>query len=157
MSSAGARSCRNLHQAHRAPLTAPLLSAALLSGFFSLGCTPQPPLGKAVGRVTFRGAPVTAGAVIFSNEGEGAAYASHLQPDGSFRFEVAAGYGLPPGAYAVAIGPPQPKPSLEMELSPPESPGEFPAIPSHFWDPATSGLTAVVKEGDNVPFQYDLP
>lgn len=122
------------------------------------GCHRPVPLGKAVGTVTFRGKPVEAGAVIFSNDAEGVAYVGHLEPGGNFRFEVAAGYGLPPGTYKVGIGPPQPKPSLEVDLArKTEAKSQFPEIPKKYYDPATSGLTATVADGENEPFRFEVP
>ncbi|MDA0658446.1 MAG: carboxypeptidase regulatory-like domain-containing protein [Planctomycetota bacterium] len=145
--------CR-LHAFHLTPVIAAVSVVLMVMA----GCQRHVPLGKAVGIVTFRGKPVEAGAVIFSNDAEGVAYVGHLGPGGNFRFEVAAGYGLPPGTYQVGIGPPQPKPSLEVDLArKTDVRSPFPEIPKKYFDPATSGFTATVADGENEPFRFEVP
>lgn len=142
------RTRRRLGTARALPLA---LALALV------GCRPRPPLGEARGEVTFRGSPLQAGSVIFANDEAGASYVSPIAEDGTFRFGVAAGYGLPPGTYQVAVGPPHPGPTLASGDPPaPPRTAPMPEIPPRYRDPAASGLTVTVREGDNPPFRIDL-
>jgi len=121
-------------------------------------CRRKRPLGKAEGSVTFQGKPVEAGAVIFSNDDLGVAYVGHLGAGGFFRFEVADGYGLPPATYKVGVGPPQPKPTLEVELARTTNVStDFPNIPAKYFDPNSSGISVEVREGDNLPYRIEVP
>jgi hypothetical protein len=94
---------------------------------------PVPGCGKRLaevhGRVTFRGEPVSGGAsVLFENAEAGTYIVARLDEDGRYRVEMAEGYGLPPGTYAVSMRPPDLKP-------------DFPSIPMKYRNPKTSGLT----------------
>jgi hypothetical protein len=99
----------------------------------ALALGPAPGCGKRLaevhGRVTFRGQPVSGGAsVLFENAEAGTYIVAKLDADGRYRVEMAEGYGLPPGTYAVRVRPP--------DLSP-----DFPSIPKKYRDAKTSGLT----------------
>lgn len=131
---------------------ATILIAAL---FLTAGCS-RAILGVAEGTVTSDGEPVVRGIVQFENCADGRAYIAPLDGAGRFRFQVAAGYGLPPGRYTVAVRPPTTLPSLKF-VSPIEaSPEDFPEIPVMYHDPATSGLTVELTAGTNEPFRLDL-
>ncbi len=122
----------------------------------AVGCSSEPPLGAAAGRVTFRGAPVGEGSVVFADEAQGASYVTDLGADGGFAFQVARGEGLPPGTYAVAIRPPRPnKPALGY-VPPNYKKTDYSNIPKKYHDAKTSGLTATVKGGDGTPFEFDM-
>jgi hypothetical protein len=122
------------------------------------GCTPaEQPRGTAEGTVTFGGRPLTTGTISFTNGSTNAAYNSDLDGNGRFRFEVAAGYGLPPGEYRVAISPfTPPKPSIHY-VNPDMTKREYPAIPQKYQQAETSGLSATVRGGANPDFLFEIP
>src|SRR5262249_36835173 len=108
------------------------------------GCSSEPPLGKAEGQVTLHGKPMPTGSIIFENTAGGATYVCALDPAGHFRFEVARGYGLPPGNYQVGISPyTPPKPALDF-VPPDMNPKTYPNISQRYQNPATSGFVVTV-------------
>jgi hypothetical protein len=93
----------------------------------ALGCGKR--LAEVHGRVTFQGQPVSGGvSLLFANAQAGTYIVAKLDEDGRYRVEMAEGYGLPPGRYAVGVRPP--------DLAP-----NFPSVPKKYRDPKTSGLT----------------
>jgi len=131
---------------------AAILTAAVL---LTAGCG-RPNLGVATGAVTSGGKPVARGIVQFESRADGRAYIAPLDDGGRFRFQVAAGYGLPPGPYAVAVKPPTTLPSLTFVPPLETTPEDYPEIPTRYHDPATSGLAVDLKAGANEPFRFDL-
>jgi hypothetical protein len=131
---------------------AAILTAAVL---LTAGCS-RPDLGVATGTVTSGGRPVARGIVQFESRADGRAYIAPLDEDGRFRFQVAAGYGLPPGPYAVAVKPPTTLPSLTFVPPLETKPEDYPEIPHRYHGPATSGLAVEVQAGANEPFRFDL-
>jgi hypothetical protein len=106
------------------------------------------------GKVTFRGTPVKAGVVRFSNPQAGVDTTAQLQPDGAYQVVTAHGRGLPAGTYQVAIMPPEielPKGPLTQVAPPPTSAD----IPAKYRLPATSGLTVTVRP-DVGDFNIDM-
>jgi hypothetical protein len=131
----------------------------LLALWLSAGCSPteQKPLGTASGTVKFQGRPLTTGTITFTHPTTGASYVSSIDQEGHFRFEVAAGYGLPPGEYRVAISPYTPtKPSIHY-VDPDMSKKDYPPIPAKYQNPDTSGMLAVVSSGSNPEFLFEIP
>lgn len=121
------------------------------------GCNSEPPLGVARGTVTYKGAPVPTGAVLFTDDAQGVAFVCDIEKDGTFTFQVARGHGLPPGTYRVAVQPPRGnKPSMEMVAPVTVDPDKYPMIPKRYHDGKTSGLTATVKPGPNEPFAFEM-
>ena len=131
---------------------ATILTAAVL---LTAGCG-RPNLGVAIGTVTSGGKPLARGIVQFESLADGRAYISPLDEAGRFRFQVAAGYGRPPGPYAVAVKPSTTLPSLTFVPPIEIKPEDYPEIPPRYHDPATSGLAVEVKAGANEPFRFDL-
>jgi hypothetical protein len=132
---------------------------ALMSCLLAVsGCSTEVPLGVATGRVTYHGAPVTEGCVIFTDNERGAAYVAPLDADGKFELQVARGFGVPPGKYVVTIGPPRATPSMDpmKNFAGPPANKEFNNIPMKYRDEKTSGLEAVVVSGANEPFEFDM-
>lgn len=128
-----------------------LLALLLL---FSAGCERSEPLGKVFGKVTLQGRPVTQGLVIFSNPEKGVYMTADLGPDGSYELQTARGFGLPLGAYKIAVNPPLPKMITgEKRSEIAQSPDQ--EIPARYRKPETSGLTIEVQLGDN-PKDIDL-
>jgi hypothetical protein len=119
-----------------------------------LGCGSEP-IGTAAGKVTYKGAPVAEGSVEFSNSESGLTYLADLQNDGSFKFELNQGAGVPPGTYAVAIQPPRIKPGLGY-IPPNKNAGDYPNIPRKYRSSKSSGFSATVKAGNNEPLAFDM-
>jgi hypothetical protein len=97
------------------------------------------------------------GSVVFTDDSQGVSYVSDLDAEGRFVFQVAQGYGLPPGTYEVAIRPPRPnKPSLEYVAPNYAAKTNYPNIPNKYHEHKTSGLSVVVKAGANEPYVFDM-
>jgi len=128
-----------------------------LSVIILCGCNSEQPLGVARGKVTFKGAVVPEGSVLFTDDSQGVAYVSDLDAEGNFAFQVARGHGLPTGTYQVAIQPPRGnKPSMEMVAPITVDPDKYPNIPKKYHDHKTSGFTATVKPGNNELFVFEM-
>lgn len=127
----------------------------LLLALTIVGCGGQP-VGKVAGKVTYKGAPVTEGSIIFQNADGTVALSSNLGPDGSYAVTSADRDGLPPGDYKVAVSPGKigsgeaPLVVAPGEAAPP------PTIPTKYHSIDTTDLKASVKAGDNAPFNFDL-
>ncbi len=119
------------------------------------GCN-RPALGIAVGMVTSSGEPVRRGLVQFENQDDGRAYVAALDETGRFRCQVAAGYGLPPGPYAVAVKLPTSLPSLSWEPPVHSNPADFPEIPPKYHETSTSGLEVEIRKGVNPEMHFEL-
>ena len=122
------------------------------------GCSSAPtdgdkrPTGSVRGKVTFKGAPVTAGSVRFvASENE--AYGAELDADGAFAIAAQ----VPAATYKVAISPPTQNPTMGPDGMPKPSEGKGAEnVPPKYSNAATSGLTAEVKPGDNSEFTFDM-
>ena len=123
------------------------------------------------GKVTYQGAPVTAGSVTLVAS-SGNVYTGNLNPDGTFTIPDvptgdvqvavvganAAGGNKPPpargagpvGAKGVGRG----EGAGNPEALPPPPVATGPVLPKQYGDPRTSGLTAKVKAGE--PLNIDL-
>lgn len=113
------------------------------------GCSRSEPQGKVFGTVTFRGAPVPQGLVMFSNQEKGLFFTAELDPQGKFAVKTADGEGLPLGTYEVCVNPPVlDAPPIGTVMQPARIP-EFANIPLKYRVAATSGLKLEVQEGDN--------
>ena len=109
------------------------------------------------GKVMFRGKPVAAASVRFSNPDTGIDVVAELGADGEY---VITGEkaGLPEGTYQIAV---VPKVSFDNVKSTPSGlvvPSSMPSmnrpdIPRQYQKPATSGLTMTVKPESNT---YDV-
>jgi hypothetical protein len=120
-----------------------------------LGCAK--PIGNVAGKVTYKNAPVSEGAVIFQNAGGTVSVSGNLSTDGSFKIATADRPGLPPGDYKVAVSPNRVGSGEAVLAAPPGEVGaKPPAIPAKYHSLETSDLTATVKAGDNPPFCFDL-
>jgi len=97
------------------------------------------------GTVTYKGQPVLEGNVSFRNEDHGSG--GVIGADGTFEVEG----GLPAGKYNVYISPPDimEAPTFGRDGKAPPKPKPYPNIPQKYRLPATSDLTADVKEGTN--------
>jgi hypothetical protein len=118
------------------------------------GCNESEPLGRIRGRVTFQGAPVTEGLIVFNNAQKGVFMTAVLNNDGSYVVTSGTGPGLPLGEYRVMVTPPVDEAILGPNFEPPP-PKPFPNIPQRYRDVNTSGLALKVAEGENV-FDVDM-
>lgn len=96
------------------------------------------------GKVTLANAPVTAGTVLFINEG-GHAASAELQPDGTYTLHCR------PDRYQVAVTPPPPADPLASSGAAVTPQAD---IPAQYQDFARSGLSTEVKPGNNT---FDIP
>lgn len=132
-----------------------LFAATAVVGTGVVGCG-GPELGMATGIVTSRGEPVRSGIVQFENQDDGRAYVAPLDETGRFRCQVAAGYGIPPGLYAVAVKLPTSLPSLNWVPPVQSNPIDFPEIPRKYHETSTSGLSVEIKKGVNPEMHFQL-
>lgn len=116
----------------------------------------RPNLGTAAGRVWSKGQPVSRGIVQFENREDGRSYVSPIDGEGRFQFKVAAGHGLPPGFYDVAVLPPTTLPSLAYVPPVEYDPDSCPEIPRRYHEAKTSGLKVDVRPGSNSELRLDL-
>jgi hypothetical protein len=118
----------------------------------SCGGEAPPELFPVSGRVTYQGKPVPGAKVMFFLDAkENLKQPSPERPygeaddDGNYELAWGEGEGAPEGKYKVSIMALKPYgPEDDTELKPPS------LIPEKYQSPASSGLTAVVKDGDNV-------
>lgn len=94
-------------------------------------------LTKAAGVVTYKGKPVDAGTVSFSNPINGFSASGEIALAGKFVITL-----IPAGDYRVSVMPPAPKEAVE-ESKLAKGPGD---IPAKFQNAATSGLQASVPD-----------
>ncbi len=122
------------------------------------GCGGKPgvPKGTAEGKVTVGGTPVTEGTIIFENVEMGVSVMIPLKNDGSYTVQTFEGPGLPVGVYQVAVSPRKISNGEFPKMMQPgkEAPPPYP-VPDKYRAVASSGWTAVIKEGTNPPFNFD--
>lgn len=133
------------------------LCSVLLLLSIMTGCGEQiekKPTAPVKGIVTFEGKPLETGEVVFfPDSGEQIAHGK-IQPDGSFELTTYdEGDGAFPGKHTVTIISERDMEGVSAED--PEASLEPSFIPTKYNMQKTSGLTAVVKEGDN-EINFDL-
>ena len=127
--------------------------AALVLGLSGCG-PPREKLWPVSGKVTFRGKPVAAGTIRFSNPQIGIDMTARLHSDGAYEVVMARGAGLPEGTYQVAIMPPRVDIPIESTANPPKQPPCL-DIPERYRLPSTSRLVLTVKRDGN-RFDVDM-
>lgn len=119
-----------------------VLGIAALSG----GCNPEPypkrDVGRVTGTITYNGAPVEMGQVIFQPPA-GAFTMGEIQPDGTYSLEAVIG---PNQVQIISRDPPDESLPEDRDGKPPEPPKSY--IPEKYSTPQ-SGLTFEVEAGDN--------
>ncbi len=114
-----------------------------------------------VGVVTYNGAPVAGADVAFSREGDAPSVGAFGRTDDDGRFELSSPQidgGIPPGNYSVKVS----KMSVETSWTPEQDEGVRPeqietvGLPAKYAEYETSGLTAVVEDGQTNEFVFDL-
>lgn len=108
-----------------------------------------------VGKVTFKGKPVSEATIRFSKPDAGVDIIATLGPDGAYAVDTARGAGLPEGTYQVAIIPAPAKAPQGPMLGPPTPAPKRPDIPERYRQTMSSGLTMTVKPGNN-SFDVDM-
>lgn len=137
-------------------LSRPQMLIAGLQAVLLLTACGRPHLGTATGLVLSKGQPVNRGIVQFENREDGRSYIAPLDGKGRFQFQVASGYGLPPGVYDVAVLPPTTLPSLAYAPPVEYEPESCPEIPVQYHDIKTSGLWIDVRPGSNAELRLEL-
>src|SRR5688572_3197971 len=94
---------------------------------FACGCSSEKPSGKVVGKVTYKGNPVTAGDVNFRSK-SGAAAVGRIDASGQFKLDGS----LEAGEYQVYATPPLPEPQAPGTKA--AAPPKF-EVPPKFRDP----------------------
>ncbi len=126
-----------------------------------IGCSrgPQFPWGTASGKVLLDGQPVVGGCVVFENRELGVSRLAALDSEGHFT-ETSIGYaGLPAGKYRVAVTSQLISKGDFVPVARPDPDKRqmaATAIPEKYHGAETSDLIAIVKEGRNPPFTFDL-
>ena len=114
------------------------------------GCgASKPPSYDVTGTVTFEGAPVEEGSVLFEDPATGAAKQVPLEPGGKYTLN------LPPGNYNVALTPPLGEGRSRGDTPEDADYKPVPNIPRKYWNVRASGFTADVDEG-NTTFTFDM-
>ena len=120
-------------------------TAGLAVLLLAAGCgdPPAPPLAAVHGQVTFRGAPLPGGLVVFTPDPEYGVHGSQAEgvigPDGRFRLTTAGVVGATVGKHRVSV----------------VGPDGWP-LPAKFLDPQASGLRAEVAAGQVNEFTLHL-
>jgi hypothetical protein len=119
-----------------------IMPAAVLGAFLLVltGC--GEPIGKISGKLTYKGAPITAGSISFNMKGKGVAQDAKLDATGAFRMSAP----LPTGTYHVYYVPPTPEP---QDPSKGQAPVIATAVPIKYQDLLTSDLSFEIKRGTN--------
>lgn len=126
-------------------------SVVLLSAFgcsdSGSGSVRKEKLTKAAGVVTYKGKPVDAGTVSFSNPMNGFSASGEIELAGKFTITL-----IPAGDYRVSILPPAPKEAVEeSKLAKPVT-----DVPKKYQNAATSGLQASVPEEGVTDLKIEL-
>lgn len=142
----------------RRPRLLALAQAASLILLFAAGCKPSPlPLTPVQGKVTYKGAPLTGGTIVFTpdtTKGESGKIAySKIGADGAYQLLTGDAKGATPGRYRVTVV------SL-AHTNPPEKGDRFAApptlLPMKYRDPELSDLSCEVKAHKNNVLDLDL-
>lgn len=134
----------------RIPTSGVLLAVALVLA----GCGgDQMRTAPVNGKVTYQNKPVPQGSVTFIPESGGPPATGEIKPDGTFRMTTySSGDGAILGKHKVVIVAIE---DMEGKLPEERNPTPPPIIPAKYTSPATTPLTAEVKDGDNSPV-FDL-
>jgi hypothetical protein len=126
------------------------------------GCgTKGPAIGALRGQVRLDGKPLTACMVQFENGDAGVSLWAPVDAEGKYVARTHDTPGLPVGSYRVAVKPHQawnvdPKTGLPALVAQGKK-EPAPPIPARFFSGETRGLSVDVKEGENPPFDVELP
>lgn len=130
--------------------------ATLVLGW-TAGCDGGPALAPVHGKVTFRGAPLTRGTIVFTPDahrgGHGPLASADIQPDGGYTLATGSTPGATVGWHRVTI--------MAVEAAPANTPGQRfhvprSLIPEKYRDPELSGLNCEVKPGKDNGINFNL-
>lgn len=121
----------------------------------SAGCQQQPALGVVTGRVTCGEKSVSGANIVFQKEDGSWSVFAELDDNGNYKIQTHDAAGLVPGKYLVAVRPARAVKDNEPLISN-EKPLEHPLVAERFHSHTTSNLIAVVKEGTNSEFNFNL-
>lgn len=114
-------------------------------------------IGRMSGRITYRGQPVTQGAVLFENSEQGVSVNAVLGKNGEFAARTHDQPGLPPGTYRVAVSPRTfGDGSAPLVVDPSATESAKSPIPEKYHQTSTSGLTVEILAGANPPLNIEL-
>lgn len=121
------------------------LIVAVLSGCGGGDPNAPPPAvtGNVHGKVTYKGAPVTDGQVVFTSLAMKTEVVGELTVDGSYRAT-----NLPQGDFAVRVTAKPAVPSMDLKAPKPK-PADPANIPKKYRNAKSSGLHASINRGDN--------
>ncbi len=113
------------------------------------------PTGEVYGKVTYKGKILPSGSVTFIPDGPGKAAAGEIQEDGTYVMTTySEGDGATVGSHKVMVISERDTSELPAESA--EANQDLSLIPEKYgMSPKTSGLTAVVNEGEN-EINFDL-
>jgi len=117
--------------------------AGVLPWMSGCGNSSEYPVGAITGRVTYEGQPVQQGLVTFYSSELGEGISEEIKEDGRYATQTP----LRTGSYVVTVLPPDEPPPTED--TPVATIAPVKDIPEKYRDPKKSGLTIVVKEGEN--------
>jgi len=127
-----------------------ILPFAALACVLLTGCEGGESLMPVRGKVSYRGAPLRSGLVVFSADAErgtdGPVACASIDFDGSYSLKTAEKEGIAPGWYRVTV--------TAVADSRSEIPIEL--IPEKYRDPQLSGLQCQVKRGHDNTVDFDL-
>lgn len=105
------------------------------------------------GKISYKGAPVTTGNVMFIPSGGGPPATAEIQADGTYSLKTYEPEdGAVPGDHVVTVT------AIQLSTGSPEDPASDPKllVPTKYSSSKTSGLTASVADGENaVDFDLD--
>jgi hypothetical protein len=131
----------------RAACLASLILLALVAGCGD----PKPVLAPVRGHVTFRGAPLTGGAIVFTPDpergGNGPLACGRIDSEGGFVLVTGQDFGAVPGWHRVTF-----------KALTPDAPSAAPEtlLPARFSNPETSGQSGEVKPGQGNVIDFRL-
>lgn len=134
----------------------------LLAASIGCGRSDRPTLGKVSGTVTYQGQPVKSGTLVFEVAGARPANAKIMDGKITEATTFEPNDGVPVGSARIAVFAAESSAASGPAASPASDPGAYQVptanymdvgakrlIPNRYNDPATSGLTWDIKQGEN--------
>lgn len=130
------------------PTSSPRWLVVIAVGTAAVGCS-QPPQATVRGTVTLGGKPLAAGTVVF--EAKGRSFTGAIGADGRYELRYLGRPEVLPGAYGVAVLPPEPEVVADPKTTNLKAVNSVDpkTYPERYRLPATSGITKTVSAGDS--------